>query len=57
MAERFAIIKLNFELSEFSFEGLEYLKRLRLQASTIKKYSDAIGVFVRVLSSEYGVEY
>ena len=57
MAERFAITKLNLELGEYSFEDLEYLKRLRPQASSIEKYSDAIGVFVRALSSEFGVDY
>lgn len=57
MAERFAITKLNLELAEYSFEDLEYLKRIRPRASSIKRYSDAIGVFVRALASEFGVEY
>ena len=57
MTERFAITKLNLELGEYSFEDLEYLKWIRPQASSIKKYSYAIGIFVRVLSSEFGVEY
>ena len=56
MAERFAITRLNLELGEYNFEDLEYLKWLRTQASTVKKYGDAIGVFVRALSSEFGVE-
>ncbi len=57
MAERFAITKLNLELGEYSFEDLEYMKRIRPRASSIKRYSDAIGVFVRALASEFGVEY
>ena len=56
MAERFAITKLNLELGEYSFEDLEYLKRIRPQASSMKEYSDAIGVFVRALSLEFGVD-
>ena len=56
MAERFAITKLNLELGEYTFEDLEYLKWLRKQISAAKGYDDAIGIFVRALSSEYGVE-
>ena len=56
MAERFAITKLNLELGEYTFEDLEYLKWLRTQTSAVKDYGDAVGIFVRALSSEYGVE-
>lgn len=56
MAERLAITKLNLEIGEYGFEDLEYLKWLRTQTSTAKKYGDAISVFIRALSSEFGVE-
>jgi len=57
MAERFAVTKLNLEIAEYSYEDLEYLRWIRTKTSENKEYSEALGLFIRVLSEEFGSSY